>query len=106
MDLRLTEPAVSAGGADGSNAARRGPPGHRLRIHPEHQGDLSPGVSSCSWFSTIIISSSGRNSSCQRSRQVRRRGGIRPALVPRLLSVCSGKTAALNGLVGLLVPFA
>ena len=66
----------------------------------------SPGVSSRSWFSTIMISSSGRNSSCQRSRQVRRRGGIRPALVPRLLSVCSGKTAALNGLVGLLVPFA
>jgi len=27
-------------------------------------------------------------------------------MVPRLLSVCSGKTAALNGLVGLLVPFA
>jgi hypothetical protein len=35
-------------------------------------------VSSRSWFSTIMISNSGLNSSCRRSRQVRRRGAFDP----------------------------
>src|SRR5664279_531145 len=43
MDLRLAEPAMPPGGADGSDTPGRCPPGHRLGIHPEYQGDLSRG---------------------------------------------------------------
>ena len=59
-------------GADGSYAAPRCPPGHRLGIHPEHQGD-PPGVRSRSGFSMIMISSSGRRGfpRCRRRRVCR-----------------------------------
>ena len=48
------------GCADGPDPAGRCPPGHRLRVDPEHQGDLS-GVSNRSGLSMVTgASSSGR----------------------------------------------
>ena len=44
MDLCLAEPAVPAGGADGSDTAGRCPPGHGLGIHPKHPVSTGKGA--------------------------------------------------------------
>ncbi len=42
-DLRLTEAAVTAGGADATDASSSRPPRHRLRVYPEKRRDLTWG---------------------------------------------------------------
>ena len=71
-------------GADGSYAARRCPPGHRLGIHPEHQGDLSWGEELLRLLHDHDLQfGSERVSSLPAPAGVSLRG-VRPAMVPEV----------------------